>query len=111
MSMCNTGLQGGKVTMTMKRIIGPLSNCSLSCRILSGLRLGLGMLPLLLAAGTTRGQGTVLAWGVNNGGQLVPPPGLTNVIAVSAGSSHTLALRSEERRVGKECRSRWSPYH
>src|ERR1044072_8029354 len=23
----------------------------------------------------------------------------------------TLAVRSEERRVGKECRSRWSPYH
>ena len=23
----------------------------------------------------------------------------------------TVALRSEERRVGKECRSRWSPYH
>ena len=23
----------------------------------------------------------------------------------------TLNLRSEERRVGKECRSRWSPYH
>ena len=23
----------------------------------------------------------------------------------------TGALRSEERRVGKECRSRWSPYH
>ena len=22
-----------------------------------------------------------------------------------------LAYRSEERRVGKECRSRWSPYH
>ena len=22
-----------------------------------------------------------------------------------------LAARSEERRVGKECRSRWSPYH
>ena len=22
-----------------------------------------------------------------------------------------LELRSEERRVGKECRSRWSPYH
>ena len=21
------------------------------------------------------------------------------------------AVRSEERRVGKECRSRWSPYH
>src|SRR5256885_484094 len=24
---------------------------------------------------------------------------------------HELCLRSEERRVGKECRSRWSPYH
>ena len=23
----------------------------------------------------------------------------------------TSAKRSEERRVGKECRSRWSPYH
>ena len=22
-----------------------------------------------------------------------------------------VVLRSEERRVGKECRSRWSPYH
>ena len=24
---------------------------------------------------------------------------------------YDFALRSEERRVGKECRSRWSPYH
>jgi len=24
---------------------------------------------------------------------------------------YALASRSEERRVGKECRSRWSPYH
>ena len=24
---------------------------------------------------------------------------------------HGLITRSEERRVGKECRSRWSPYH
>ena len=23
----------------------------------------------------------------------------------------TRSIRSEERRVGKECRSRWSPYH
>src|SRR5256886_17551836 len=26
-------------------------------------------------------------------------------------SVHEWDLRSEERRVGKECRSRWSPYH
>ena len=25
--------------------------------------------------------------------------------------SPVISLRSEERRVGKECRSRWSPYH
>src|SRR5256885_8735541 len=25
--------------------------------------------------------------------------------------SHSPSRRSEERRVGKECRSRWSPYH
>ena len=24
---------------------------------------------------------------------------------------YTIIIRSEERRVGKECRSRWSPYH
>ena len=26
-------------------------------------------------------------------------------------TSYEMGLRSEERRVGKECRSRWSPYH
>src|ERR1041385_7716020 len=28
-----------------------------------------------------------------------------------AGDWRAAELRSEERRVGKECRSRWSPYH
>ena len=28
-----------------------------------------------------------------------------------AGQENPVAERSEERRVGKECRSRWSPYH
>ena len=27
------------------------------------------------------------------------------------GNSNSVTTRSEERRVGKECRSRWSPYH
>ena len=27
------------------------------------------------------------------------------------GYAQSIVLRSEERRVGKECRSRWSPYH
>src|SRR5258708_25889118 len=32
-------------------------------------------------------------------------------IAVFAIPANLVAARSEERRVGKECRSRWSPYH
>ena len=43
-------------------------------------------------------------------------PPLTPVLArladsIGPGSLVVLRLRSEERRVGKECRSRWSPYH
>ncbi len=34
---------------------------------------------------------------------------LENKVAVVTGGSK--GIRSEERRVGKECRSRWSPYH
>src|SRR3712207_946919 len=53
------------------------------------------------------------AWGVDvvvAGSQkaLMCPPGL----AFASVSQRALdAARSEERRVGKECRSRWSPYH
>ena len=32
-------------------------------------------------------------------------------LEVSRASEHVRGKRSEERRVGKECRSRWSPYH
>src|SRR2546422_3261794 len=32
-------------------------------------------------------------------------------LAVQAQGAGALDRRSEERRVGKECRSRWSPYH
>src|SRR3712207_8905192 len=37
---------------------------------------------------------------------LLPDVGKPAVVALGEGN-----LRSEERRVGKECRSRWSPYH
>src|SRR5256885_15811810 len=42
--------------------------------------------------------------------------GIAEVIAVrdrylAGGEGEDLDARSEERRVGKECRSRWSPYH
>ena len=43
--------------------------------------------------------------------------GKTTLISCLAGLAQptsgqlSVVLRSEERRVGKECRSRWSPYH
>ena len=33
------------------------------------------------------------------------------IITRSEVSQRKTNIRSEERRVGKECRSRWSPYH
>ena len=40
--------------------------------------------------------------------------GSGTLIVMTSGAIHsltTILMRSEERRVGKECRSRWSPYH
>ena len=34
-----------------------------------------------------------------------------NVLETIITNDEGEAIRSEERRVGKECRSRWSPYH
>ena len=34
-----------------------------------------------------------------------------HIVLESAGIRPGDKIRSEERRVGKECRSRWSPYH
>src|SRR2546427_9606687 len=33
------------------------------------------------------------------------------VMAIATAGTNLYVGRSEERRVGKECRSRWSPYH
>ena len=35
----------------------------------------------------------------------------TGLMAELANGACMVRYRSEERRVGKECRSRWSPYH
>ena len=34
-----------------------------------------------------------------------------NTLPFTTGKNNVFSDRSEERRVGKECRSRWSPYH
>ena len=40
-------------------------------------------------------------------------PNVTIVLTIPEAEVKSLrtVLRAEERRVGKECRSRWSPYH
>ena len=51
-----------------------------------------------------------------SGGRFIDQEHISSLIADRAGlnpvsSTRVEAARSEERRVGKECRSRWSPYH
>jgi len=48
---------------------------------------------------------TSYVWGLDLSQTLQGAAGVGGLISMSRGS------RSEERRVGKECRSRWSPYH
>src|SRR3712207_7007278 len=38
-------------------------------------------------------------------------PQLPRLLNTSVDDASWVVTRSEERRVGKECRSRWSPYH
>src|SRR2546430_14250046 len=57
-----------------------------------------------------------LLWGstylaMRVGIETIPPLMLAGLRHVTVGVLCYPLLRSEERRVGKECRSRWSPYH
>src|SRR5256885_15234578 len=59
-----------------------------------------------------RGDGGAQPHNHNNGKRKKnPAPQLRNFYCVQERRDHFLNARSEERRVGKECRSRWSPYH
>src|ERR1043166_9695248 len=51
---------------------------------------------------------TTSPWIALNAGQRYYVEGLWKE---GAGGDYISVARSEERRVGKECRSRWSPYH
>ena len=50
-------------------------------------------------------------FGASIEGEFAPFKKLSGDTAVNLGGIDFKLCRSEERRVGKECRSRWSPYH
>ena len=66
---------------------------------------------LLLALGVAAGAaaqettGTITGVAKDSSGAVLPG------VTVTVKYVQTGGTRSEERRVGKECRSRWSPYH
>src|SRR5256884_5984875 len=63
---------------------------------------------LLIARGMHVGVIALLSWLALSLGLPWPSWAGIAVVAVLLAYEHS---RSEERRVGKECRSRWSPYH
>src|SRR2546427_5983153 len=70
----------------------------------------LAMLADVLAASTRVGV-TVVVTNDSDGRRVARDAGALLVDDPGGGQSPAVAARSEERRVGKECRSRWSPYH
>src|SRR5258708_3543158 len=69
------------------------------------------------ADGTGLAHVSPAAYRLTLGGLFRPHPGWRIALSVRGADRRNLVLRfrslarSEERRVGKECRSRWSPYH
>src|SRR3712207_2073327 len=62
--------------------------------------------------GTLRALATNVAAGsVQEGGSTLTQQLVKQTLAQTADTPEERQARSEERRVGKECRSRWSPYH
>src|SRR5256885_6184912 len=57
--------------------------------------------------------GGVLRIAKRGGGETVEPANPQERLpsGIERGERNAGTVRSEERRVGKECRSRWSPYH
>src|SRR2546429_4651323 len=68
-------------------------------------------LALVLVVGDVRGEVGVLAVGADEHAVLVVAEGARAQPQRAVVAIGVPVLRSEERRVGKECRSRWSPYH
>ena len=67
--------------------------------------------PLLQAVAPVSGVWLDGTFGAGGYTRALLAAGASKVIAVDRDPSVFALARSEERRGGKECRSRWSPYH
>src|SRR2546429_3070492 len=73
-------------------------------------------LPIYVVIGYVRKKGSITraAYGAAKSWRFTKVATSANVVFSSGANALPVAQaagRSEERRVGKECRSRWSPYH
>src|SRR5229473_7182889 len=112
--------------MSLSRLIR-IVQLGLKSLMLHKLRSGLTMLGIvfgvfsviaMLAIGegaSAQAQKQIVALGATNiiVRSIKPVEGSANDLSAGGTPRYGLlrAMRSEERRVGKECRSRWSPYH
>src|SRR5256885_16353489 len=111
------GLAAGETVVAVGRD-GRLSGPSLSAALIAGLTevgievidIGLATTPMLYYAASTLARSGIQVTGSHNPKDY---NGFKMVLAGRAiyGEEIQALRRSEERRVGKECRSRWSPYH
>ena len=81
----------------------------------SGRTLGMRHFPVQLMGGVVLHRGMIAEMRTGEGKTLVAPLA-AYLNAIGGKGVHIVTVndyttRSEERRVGKECRSRWSPYH
>jgi len=97
---------------TVKELIASILRVNLEvCVTRSNLNNDIG-LPLTLMRIRPEHEVIVVELGANHAGEIDYLSGLTRPtvgVITNAGAAHL--ERSEERRVGKECRSRWSPDH
>jgi len=94
----------------VKRLIAVTGLGAVDSRGHGGLLYDAVVFPLLLKR--VYDDKDVQEWIIKSSGldwTIVRPGLLTN--SPATGQYRVLTARSEERRVGKECRSRWSPYH